>query len=74
VNREAHAPFCGSPGVRFPRATRPGSRAPNHPTVAVLEGAELAGRAPLDDRKRAIKCHVECHDTAQAAFPQVNES
>jgi transposase len=22
VNREVHAPFCGSPGARFPRATR----------------------------------------------------
>ncbi len=23
VNREIHAPFCGSPGVRSPQATRP---------------------------------------------------
>jgi hypothetical protein len=23
VNREAHAPFCGSPRAQFPRATRP---------------------------------------------------
>jgi transposase-like protein len=22
VNREVHAPICGSPGARFPRATR----------------------------------------------------
>src|SRR3954452_17963030 len=43
VNREVHAPFRGSPGVRFPRATR-------------LHAAKKAGKLkdkPLDSDERA---------------------
>jgi len=44
VNREVHAPFCGSPGVRFPRATRLKKDKDNE--------AVAAGEAPLTPAER----------------------
>jgi len=57
VNREVHAPICGSPGARFPRATR-------------LEKAEVdSGQRPgttSDDKKRIADLEKEVRELRRA--------
>ena len=60
VNREVHAPFCGSPGVRFPRATRLSAYRREHvgeePPLTVNERARLR---ELERETREQKMELE---------------
>ena len=49
MNREAHAPFCGSPGVQFPRATRPGWQREQLPVLVMQVDPVLALVLPVRD-------------------------
>jgi hypothetical protein len=61
VNREVHAPIRGSPGVRFPRATRLNAdrrrRDGGNGELAEDERAEL-GRLRKENAGLAMRCDV----------------
>jgi len=69
VNREVHAPFRGSPGVRFPRATRLGiyrrEHAGEEPPLTVNERARLR---ELERETRELKMELEFMKKAAAYF------
>jgi transposase len=69
VNREVHAPFRGSPGVRFPRATRLASYRREHageePPLTVNERARLR---ELERETRELKMENEFLKKAAAYF------
>jgi transposase len=69
VNREVHAPFRGSPGARFPRATRlkeyREKHADDEPALPVSERARLR---ELERENRELKMKVEFLSKAAAYF------
>ncbi len=69
VNREVHAPICGSPGVRFPRATRLSiyrrEHAGEEPPLTVSERARLR---ELERETRELKMENEFLKKAAAYF------
>ena len=69
MNREVHAPICGSPGARFPRATRlkeyREAHAGDEPALPVPERARLR---ELERENRELKMKVEFLSKAAAYF------
>ncbi len=69
VNREVHAPFRGSPGVKFPRATRLSiyrrEHAGEEPPLTVSERARLR---ELERETRELKMENEFLKKAAAYF------
>ena len=69
MNREVHAPFRGSPGARFPRATRLGIYRRDHageePPLSLNERARLR---ELERETRELKMELEFMKKAAAYF------
>ena len=69
MNREVHAPICGSPGARFPRATRLSvyrrEHAGEEPPLTVNERARLR---ELERENREQKMELEFLKKAAAYF------
>ena len=69
MNREVHAPFRGSPGVRFPRATRLNAYRREHageePPLTVSERARLR---ELERETRELKMENDFLKKAAAYF------
>jgi len=71
---DCHVPFCGSPGVRFPRATRPWRRTLNprksNPadrcTILVLSSLKTKPRGASHSARRALICSA-CRREWQSA-------
>jgi transposase-like protein len=69
VNREVHAPFRGSPGARFPRATRLGiyrrEHAGEEPPLSVTDRARLR---EVERENRELKMENDFLKKAAAYF------
>jgi transposase-like protein len=69
VNREVHAPFCGSPGARFPRATRLKAYREKHaedePPLQLSERARLR---ELEREVRELRMKADFLSKAAAYF------
>jgi len=69
VNREVHAPFRGSPGAKFPRATRLAAYRREHageePPPTLTERARLR---ELERENRELKMELEFMKKAAAYF------
>ena len=65
MNREVHAGICGSPGVRFPGATRPAAF--SGPVVIIREqrGAKRGAKAAGDLVPRRAVRRLACHRDAK---------
>ena len=65
---DCHVPFCGSPGVKFPRATRLNKYRDEHPASEELSISERARLKELEKENRELRMERDFLKKAAAFF------